>query len=202
MLCLQAVQKLQDEKYELSQTVQFLLQQKEDLEETLEVHQLDCCLNNKESPEDMKPFINDDNYDMNVTIASSDKSCLSENNQQSPVFTPISCVSRSAATEVVTTATAIVTTSSSSIIVKQRPNYLPVSSLFLTKNLKTNVAESNSIHIMTPSTEFVNALMNSENSGLTPIASVFGPSCSTQLRNTNTIDLASPESIPSKLVSL
>lgn len=182
------MQKLQDEKDDLSQMIQLLLQEKEDLEETLELHQPICRLNGRESPEDVKPFAND-----NYTLSE-------KNSQRSRVFTPISGSSSNAGMEDITTAP--VTTSSSSIGVKARPNFLPVSSFCTTKSDKTNVIVSNSNTLVTPSTEFVNALMGSENTALSPMTSVFGPSCSTQVRNSNTIDLASPESVPSKLVSL
>lgn len=123
-----------------------------------------------------------------------------------------------------------VATSSANSVSKLRPNTLllpPVTSVatltstsssFAVRN-KNSIAEITGIPITTPSAEFIDALIDSGRTGLTPISTGLTPistgltpvstivSCSTQLRSANNIivDLSSPDSIPStasKLVSL
>jgi len=103
---------------------------------------------------------------------------------------------------------------------KLRPNSLQLpatstatsvaASTFAVRN-KSSIAEITGIPITTPSAEFIDSLIEAGSTGLTPVSTGLTPvsaivsSCSTQLRSTSAsiiVDLSSPDSIPSKLVSL
>lgn len=83
-----------------------------------------------------------------------------------------------------------------------RPTSLPVASH---TNLRSTASEIAGISITTPSTGIplnFDSLMDG-GTGLTPVSGPLVPSCSSQQRNQNCVDLASPDSnISNKLVSL
>ncbi|KAK7603798.1 hypothetical protein V9T40_003797 [Parthenolecanium corni] len=142
------------------------------------------------------------------------------------IYTSMGCASESLIIPdrivIDTSATTVATSSASSLAIsKLRPTSLPLtacsaatststsSSSFAVRN-KNSIAEITGIPITTPSAEFIDSLIQSGSTGLTPISTGLTPvstivSCSTQLRtNGMVVDLSSPDSIPSasKLVSL
>lgn len=89
-----------------------------------------------------------------------------------------------------------------------RPNSLPVAAAFTPSQntLKTvvSVSEIAGVPITTPTAGIpfnFDSLMEG-GTGLTPVSGPIIPSCSSQQRNSGCVDLASPDSVPSKLVSL
>lgn len=94
----------------------------------------------------------------------------------------------------------------SSIISKpNRPSFLnvPLSVNPQLSLVKTSGAEFSAIPIQTPSNGMFNfeSLMDG-GTGLTPISAPLQPTCSTQSQNRNPLELQTPTSEPSKLVSL
>lgn len=90
---------------------------------------------------------------------------------------------------------------------KQRPNTLPTVPRNLAQNLALNIADNkpptdiNGVAIQTPSTGMFNfdSLMDG-GTGLTPVSGPLVPTCSSQ--NKHPLELVTPTSEPSKLVSL
>lgn len=86
-----------------------------------------------------------------------------------------------------------------------RPSFLnvPVSNNPALSLIRTSGAEFSAIPIQTPSNGMFNfeSLMDG-GTGLTPISAPLQPTCSTQSQNRNPLELTTPTSEPSKLVSL
>ncbi|XP_065221239.1 transcription factor kayak isoform X2 [Planococcus citri] len=191
---------LESKRQHLREEVEKLKREKEELQFVLESHlqQSHCRVRDSDSPVDIKPFVLnpllETHMNSMVTKSTVVTSCEDTKLVYSSMGIPVS------------TDIKPVTTMSAP---RPRPNSLPVSNTFIPKNNNNNnknnmgFAEMAGIAITTPSNGLLNfdSLMDG-GTGLTPTITSLIPSCSTQLRNSNVVDLSSPESLPNKLVSL
>lgn len=168
---------LEEKKQSLQNEIHQLQMQKEELEFLLEAHKACCRLNNDpESPQDIKPF-----------SLSMPKMLTDVQIKQEPetvnIFPP--CPKQE---------------------VRPRPTSLPVSSFTPSRKMLATAPTSEvaGVPITTPTAGIpfnFDSLMDG-GTGLTPVSGPLVPSCSSQQRNSGCIDLSSPDSVPTKLVSL
>lgn len=172
---LKETEDLESKKQRLEEEIVKFKNEKEELLAILETHE--CRLRDTDSPPDIKPFVNcSDMFATNKGF--SNQMCIQ--NESISSFPTSGCDTRN-------------TSDVLGVMSKPRPNFLPVTNSFFSKNT--------GIPITTPSTEFIDALIES-GAGLTPITSAIVSSCSTQLRSSNAVDLSSPDATVKKLVSL
>ncbi len=187
---LQSVKKLENERTELCKVVEFWEERRDTCQNSLKSHELVCRLRDTDSPEDIKPFLSQDEFNQHL-ILESEKSITLPTSEHSRIFTSMG-VHQMEESKMMEDLSAS----------KQRPNYLPVSEAFSMRSSRS--INDAGITLTTPSNEFLESLMEG-GTGLTPTptSSPYVPSCSIQLRSANNIvDLSSPDSMPSKLVSL
>ena len=183
---------MEQKKQSLQNEIQSLQSEKEHLEFLLEAHKACCRLagtDNPPSPPDIKPVIFMD--DENKVIIEHENSVIAPSSQPSPPKKPM-----------------IADAATSGGNKPSRPSSLPFTS-YPSKPGPTTVLEVAGVPITTPSAGIpfnFDSLMDG-GTGLTPVSGTgltpIVPSCSSQQRNSSSMDLASPESsYPPKLVSL
>ncbi|XP_046992149.1 transcription factor kayak isoform X2 [Schistocerca americana] len=194
---LQETEGLEQKKQGLQLEIQQLTQQKEDLEFLLEAHQRHCRLNGTAgscSPLDVKPF------DYRPPTSVSEEMCVKRETDEDPHGPP---PAKRLAPEPSLPGPVAGT---GGVAKPPRPNSLPVAAAFTpaagTLKVAASVSEVAGVPVTTPSAGMpfnFDSLMEG-GTGLTPVSAPLIPSCSSQQRNS--ADLASPDAVPAKLVSL
>ncbi|XP_075223039.1 transcription factor kayak isoform X2 [Lycorma delicatula] len=169
---------LEEKKQSLQSEIQTLQMQKEELEFLLEAHKSCCRLGDPQSPPDVKPFSSESSEKVllggiPVTVKQEPSNSMPAPKKPAEGGT------------------------------RPRPNSLPVSA-YVRKPVTTVPASEVGIPITTPTSGIpfnFESLMEG-GTGLTPVSGPIVPSCSSQQRNSSCVDLSSPDSVPTKLVSL
>lgn len=195
---MEKVEQLQHDRQKLQNEIQELQILKEELDMCLESHQSQCRImnnNGQRSPVDIKPP---------VALVSEKIKC----EPIDPTYDGPSMPKKillSSANPVIAAVPAMISNTATSIPKPSRPNSLNVP-LQITPSqalgIHKNIADIAGVSITTPSTGVMfnfDSLMDG-GTGLTPVSQPLMPNCSSQ--NKNPLDLVTPTTDPSKLVSL
>lgn len=198
------VEGLEKKKENLQTEIQQLQHEKEDLEFVLDTHRAHCRLQGgRGSPNDMKPV---NNINKTSSILPLLEKVKSEPIDPTDPPSPKRIMLSGQNNDLVTPTSATAPTPIGLLTARpNRPNFLnvPLSINPQLNIMRTSGAEFSAIPIQTPSSGMFNfdSLMDG-GTGLTPISAPLQPTCSTQSQNRNPLELTTPTSEPSKLVSL